>query len=83
MVRSAKHDVQRRSIYDEDAQACAGEYACKVVVVADDGLAEREGELGFHGEYIEALDDENREIHFPHVNQLLQLRLWHRLITHR
>ena len=59
MVRSAKHDVQRWSIYDEDAQACAGEYACKVVVVADDGLAEREGKLCFHSEDIEALDDEN------------------------
>ena len=59
----------------EDAQACAGEYACKVVVVADDGLAEREGKLCFHSEDIEALDDENREIHFSYVSQpLLRLR---------
>lgn len=49
-MRTTKDGVQRRSVDDKHAEACACYDSREVVVVANDGLAEGEGELGFHGE---------------------------------
>lgn len=62
LVRSSKHDVQRRSVDDEHAQARSCDDAVEVVLVAEDLFAEGDLELGFDGEDVEALDDEDREI---------------------
>ena len=52
MICSAEHDVQRRRVNDENAQAGTGQYTRKVIVVADDGLAEGEAELRLDSKYL-------------------------------
>lgn len=73
MYGSPEYDVQRRRVDDEHAEACTRDDACEVVVVADDGPSEREAELRFDSEDVEALDDEDREVDYN--SELASMRL--------
>jgi len=58
--------VQRRRIDNEHRQARAAKDTGKVVGVADERKAEGDLELALDGEHIEALVEEDAQIHYRH-----------------
>lgn len=70
MIVAAKDHMQRRCVDDEDGQGGTSDDTEEVVLVGDDLATEWEGEPGFYGEYVETLEDEDRNVNCGTRRQL-------------